>query len=320
MVEGSRKLQEDTSVLPAENRRQLEELKRDYVDVYEKIVGARADVASRQKDLNAARKTVRARLVKAASAAGVRAPKIDDATVDADPEMAPALEKLAESRTNLDQLTARQAALKDRLPTIFAPWLTRIKDEFLDLDTAAARQGVVAAQLPDMKGWRFNEIEAVLEQMAAREAQVPEDARASDRQLKSLRARIARDLAKIAGALQDPTAITAASSAEALKQVRLVRSFVWKRNDRPTMQSLYDGLKGDLTYTLGVVEAVPRPYQKEGGDRYWLRPGYGPVRLGAGRGVAPGSGRHHALRFREGVRPRADRRERAVRPEREEVS
>jgi hypothetical protein len=275
MVAGSRKLQEDTSVLPAENRRQLEELKRDYVDLYEKVADARTDVASQQKNLNAARKTVRARLVKAAAAAGVRTPKIDDATVDADPEMAPAVERLAKSRTDLDQLTARQAALKDRLPAIFAPWLTRIKDEFLDLDTAAGKQGVVAARLPDLKGWRFNEIEAVLEQMAARETQVPEDRRATDGQLKTLRTRIARDLAKIADALQDPTAITAASSAEALKQVRLVRSFVWKRNDRGTMQSLYDGLKGDLTYTLGVVQAVPRQYQKEGGDRYWLRPGYG---------------------------------------------
>jgi len=275
MVAGSRKLQEDTSVLPAENRRQLEQLKHDYVDLHEQIVGARADVATQQKDLTAARRTVRARLVKAAAAAGVRAPKIDDATVDADPDIVPMAQKLTESKAKGDALVARQAALKDRLPTIFAPWLARIKTEFLDLDAAAAKEGVVAGRLPDMKGWRFNEIEAVLEQMVAREAQVPEDQRATDPRLKALRARIARDLAKIGDALADPAVITTQSSAEVLKRVRLVRSFVWKRNDRPTMQSLYDGLSGDLKYTLGVVEAVPPQYQKQGGDRYWLRPGYG---------------------------------------------
>jgi hypothetical protein len=274
MVAGSKKLQEDTAVLPADNRRDFEQLKRDYVDLHEKIVGARSDVAARQKELDTARRAVRLRLAKAAAAAKVKGP-IPDATVDADPEVAALATKLTESKAALYQLVARQAALKDRLPKIFEPWLARIKKEFLDLDAAAAKEGVVAAKLPDMKGWRFNEIEAVLEQMAAREGQVPEDKRATDGQLKSMRARIARDLAKIGEALADPAVITTAPATEVLRLVRLVRSFVWKRNDRPTMQSLYDGLSGDLTYTLGVVEAVPRQYRREGGDRYWLRPGYG---------------------------------------------
>jgi hypothetical protein len=275
MVAGSRKLQDDLTVLPADNRRELEQLKHDYVDLYEQIVGARGDVAAQEKELTAARRTARTKLVKAATAAGVKAAKIDDATVDADADVAPVAKKLADSKKKLDDLVARQAALKDRLPKIFEPWLARIKAEFLDLDAAAAKQGVVAAQLPDLKGWRFNQIEAVLKKMAAREGQVPEDRRATDPQLKSLRAQIARDLGKIADALSDPTVVTRESSAEVLKRVVLVRSFVWKRNDRPTMQSLYDGLRGDLTYTLGVVQAVPKQYQRAGGDRYWLRPGYG---------------------------------------------
>jgi hypothetical protein len=90
-----------------------------------------------------------------------------------------------------------------------------------------------------------------------------------------LRAPIAKDLAKITGALKDQAALASRSSADLLKDVQLVRSFVWKRNDRPTMQSLYDGLSSDLTYTLGVVEAVPDRWKKAGGDRYWLAPGYG---------------------------------------------
>jgi hypothetical protein len=275
MVAGSRKLQDDLTVLPADNRRELEQLKRDYVGLHEDIVGARGDVAAQEKELTAARRTARTKLVKAAIAAGVKAPKIDDATVDADADVAPVAKKLADSKKRLDDLVARQAALKDRLPKIFEPWLTRIKAEFLDLDAAAAKQGVVAAQLPDLKGWRFNQIQAVLKKMAAREGQVPEDRRDTDPQLKSLRAQIARDLGKIAGALSDPTVVTRESADEVLKHVVLVRSFVWKRNDRPTMQSLYDGLRGDLSYTLGVVEAVPKQYQRAGGDRYWLRPGYG---------------------------------------------
>lgn len=275
MVAGSRKLQEDTAVLPAQNRKDLEQLKRDYIDLYEKVADARADVASQEKALSAARRATRTKLAKAAAAAGVKAPKIDDAAVEAEPEIADAAKKLGESKTKLDALVARQAALKDRLPAIFGPWLDRIKKEFLDLDAAAAKEGVVAGRLPDLKGWRFNEIEAVLEQMAAREGQVPEDRRASDPQLKALRARIARDLGKITDALADPAAMAKAPAAEVLARVRVVRSFVWKRNDRPTMQSLYDGLRGDLTYTLGVIEAVPKQYQRAGGDKHWLRPGYG---------------------------------------------
>jgi hypothetical protein len=250
-------------------------LKHDYVDLYEQILGARADVASQQKALDVARRTARAKLAKAALAAGVKAPKIDDATVDADPDVAPLVEKLTQSKTKKDDLEARQKALKDRLPKIFGPWLDRIKKESLDLDAAAAKDGVVVARLPDVKGWRFNEVEAVLEQMAARESQIPPDKWSTDGQLKSMRAGIARDLAKITDALSDPAAAAARPSAEILARVRVVRSFVWKRNDRPTMQSLYDGLSGDLTYTLGVIEAVPAPYRRADGDRYWLRPGYG---------------------------------------------
>ena len=189
MTEGSRKMQEDTSVLPAENRHQLEQLKHDYVDLYEQILAARSDVATQQKALDAAKKTTRAKLVKVANATGVKAGKIEDATVEADPDVEPLVKKLAKSRAKKDNLEVRQKALKDRLPTIFKPWLDRIKKESLDLDAAAAKEGLVAAQLPDLKGWRFNEIEAVLEQMAARESQVPADKRTTDPQLKSMRAR-----------------------------------------------------------------------------------------------------------------------------------
>lgn len=275
MTEGSRKMQEDTSVLPAENRHQLEQLKHDYVDLYEQILAARSDVATQQKALDAAKKTTRAKLVKVANATGVKAGKIEDTTVEADPDVEPLVKKLAKSRAKKDNLEVRQKALKDRLPTIFKPWLDLIKKESLDLDAAAAKEGLVAAQLPDLKGWRFNEIEAVLEQMAARESQVPADKRTTDPQLKSMRARIARDLAKITAAAADPAAAAAKPSPEMLTYVRLVRSFVWKRNDRPTMQSLYDSLGGELTYTLGVIQAVPPHYKKAGGATYWLRPGYG---------------------------------------------
>jgi len=275
MVEGSRKMQEDLTVLPAENRRQLEALKHDYVELYEQIVGAQSDLKADQTVFDAARKKVGARLGKEAAAAGKKPAKIDDSVVNTDPEVAPAAQKVTATRIKLFMLQLRRAGLRDRLPKIFGPWLDRIKREFLDLEPAAAKVGVVAARLPDMKGDRFEQIETVLGEMATREGQIPRATWASDPKLKSLRGAIAKDLAKITGALVDQAALATKSSADLLKDVQLVRSFVWKRNDRPTMQSLYDGLSGDLTYTLGVVEAVPDRWKKPGGDRYWLAPGYG---------------------------------------------
>jgi len=275
MAQGSRKMQEDLTVLPSANRRQLEELKHDYVDLYEHTLGAQGDLKADQKALDAVRKTARARLAKVAAAAGAKPAKIDDSIVNTEPEVAPLAQKLTGTRLKLYILQLRRTALKDRLPKIFGPWLDRIKREFLDLDGAAAKAGVVAGRLPDMKGGRFEEIEAKLGEMAKREGDIPRASWASDRQLALLRAPIARDLAKITAAIADQNALATKSSGDLLKVVQLVRSFVWKRNDRPTMQSLYDGLSGDLTYTLGVVEAVPDYYKKPGGDRHWLRPGYG---------------------------------------------
>lgn len=275
MVEGSREMQEDLTVLPAENRRQLEALKHDYVDLYEQIVGAKGDLKTDQQAFDAARKSTRGRLAKAAAAAGLKSAKIDDSTVNSDPEVAPAAQKVTATRIKLFMLQLRRTGLRDRLPKIFGPWLDRIKRESLDLEPAAAKVGVVAGKLPDMKGGRFEQIETVLGEMATREGQIPRTSWVSDPKLKSLRAQIAKDLPKITGALADQAAVATKSSADLLKDVQLVRSFVWKRNDRPTMQSLYDGLSGDLTYTLGVVEAVPDRWKKPGGDRYWLSPGYG---------------------------------------------